>query len=185
LARPSPDPIAVTVPDAAEPGDSVAVDVEARDAAFAAMPDAAVAATLTMPGGEVQTLKLRHADGAGARFTAAVRVPEPGLYRVRAEVRRGADAPGTADRWFHVGGADREFADPRLNEGFLRRVARASGGRYVRAGAAGRVVPWLEEAIPTYAAPEQRDLWHTPWTFAFMVSLLSAEWMLRRRWGLR
>ena len=36
----------------------------------------------------------------------------------------------------YVGGADREFADPRLNEGFLRRIARNSGGRYVRAAEA-------------------------------------------------
>jgi hypothetical protein len=33
--------------------------------------------------------------------------------------------------------------------------------------------------------PEHRDLWHEPWTFALIVLLLSAEWILRRRWGLR
>ena len=143
------------------PGDSIAVDVDARDAAFAPVADASVEATLTLPGGEARTLKLRRAGAAGARFTAAVRVDRPGLYRVRAEARRGATPLGTADRWFQVGGADREFADPRLNEGFLRRVARASGGRYVRAGEAGRIVSWLQDARPSNAAPEQtRSLAH-------------------------
>jgi hypothetical protein len=33
--------------------------------------------------------------------------------------------------------------------------------------------------------PEYRDLWHEPWAFALIVLLLSAEWILRRRWGLR
>ena len=33
--------------------------------------------------------------------------------------------------------------------------------------------------------PEHRDLWHEPWAFALIVLLLSAEWILRRRWGLR
>jgi hypothetical protein len=84
-----------------------------------------------------------------------------------------------------VGGADREFADPRLNEGFLRRLARNSGGRYVRAADAAGVPDWLRTATPQNAAPERRDLWHEPWAFALIVVLLSVEWTLRRRWGLR
>jgi hypothetical protein len=104
---------------------------------------------------------------------------------VRAVAQRRAAVLGTADRWFYVGGADREFADPRLNDGFLRRLARASGGRYVRAGETSRIASWLRTAVPQSSAPEQRDLWHTPWAFAFIVLVLSSEWILRRRWGLR
>jgi hypothetical protein len=85
----------------------------------------------------------------------------------------------------YVGGADREFADPRLNEGFLRRAARNSGGRYVRAADAAKIPGWLQAAIPLDAAPERRDLWHEPWAFGFIIALLSGEWILRRRWGLR
>jgi hypothetical protein len=85
----------------------------------------------------------------------------------------------------YVGGADREFADPRLNEGVLRRLARHSGGRYVRAGEASKVVSWLQETVPRRIAPERGDLWHEPWAFALIIVLLSAEWILRRRWGLR
>ena len=84
-----------------------------------------------------------------------------------------------------VGGTDREFADPRLNEGFLRRVARGSGGRYVRPAEAGQIVSALRTTVPQDAPPERRDLWHTPWALTLVVALLSAEWILRRRWGLR
>src|SRR6266850_3172914 len=185
LASPAPDPVAITVPDAPEPNDAISVDVDARDATFAPVPDATVEATLTAPGGVAQSLKLRHADATSGRFTAAIRPDQTGLYRVHAEARRGAAALGTADRWMYVGGADREFADPRLNEGFLRRVARTSGGTYVRAAEASRIPELLTSAIPQNAAPERRDLWHEPWAFALIVILLSAEWILRRRWGLR
>ncbi len=184
LSRPSPDPVAVTVPDGSEPGDAIDVNVDARDAAFVPVADAVVDATLTAPGGDARPLALRRAGAVSGRFTTSVRVDRSGLYRVRAAARYGATTLGVADRWFYVGG-DREFADPRLNEGFLRRVARASGGRYVRAGEAGRIVSWLQTAVPQDAAPEQRDLWHTPWAFLVIVVLLSAEWILRRRWGLR
>ena len=85
----------------------------------------------------------------------------------------------------YVGSADREFADPRLNEGLLRRIARSSGGRYVRAAEASRVASFLQATEPMNEAPQHRDLWHQPWAFASIVALLSAEWILRRRWGLR
>ena len=185
LASAAPEQVAIRVPDAPEPGDAIAVDVDVRDASFAPVTDATIEATLTLPGGVTQPLRLRHADPAGGRYTAALGAEQPGLYRIHAEGRRGAAALGSADRWIYVGGAAREFADPRLNEGFLRRVARNSGGRYVRAAEASKVPSWLEAAVPQHAAPERRDLWHEPWAFALIILLLSAEWILRRRWGLR
>ena len=185
LSSASPDPVAIGVPDAPEPGDAISIDVDARDAAFAGVPDAVVDATVAGPGGVPQPIKMRHADTTSGRFTAAFRPDRAGLYRVHAEARRGTTPLGVADRWMYVGGADREFADPRLNEGFLRRVARDSGGRYVRAGDARQVASWLQASAPLNAPPERRDLWHEPWAYAIVLGLLSAEWILRRRWGLR
>lgn len=185
LASTAPDPVSIAVPAAPEPGEALTVDVDARDATFAAVPDAEIDATLTAPGGATQAMTFRHTDAAGGRYTAALKPEQPGLYRVHAEARRNRVSLGTADRWMYVGGADREFADPRLNEGFLRRLARDSGGRYARASEASRVPSWLQSATPQNAAPERRDLWHDPRAFALIVVLLSAEWILRRRWGLR
>jgi len=185
LSSSAPDPVSIRVSDAPEPGDAIAVDVDVRDASFEPVTDATIEATLALPGGATQPVKLRHADPAGGRYTATVGPEQAGLYRIHAEARRGTTALGAADRWMYVGGADREFADPRLNEGFLRRVARNSGGRYVRAADAAKVRSWLEEAVPQHAAQERRDLWHEPWAFALVIGLLSAEWILRRRWGLR
>ena len=185
LSSQAPDPVSIALPDAPEPGDAVSVDVDARDTAFAPVADATVDATLTAPGGESRPLKLRHADPAGGRYTAAIAPDQPGLYKIHAEAHRGTTSLGAADRWMYVGGSDREFADPRLNEGFLRRIARNSGGRYVRANEASRVPAWLEATVPQNAAPERRDLWNEPWAFVLVIILLSAEWILRRRWGLR
>jgi len=185
LVTPAPDPVAMTLPDGAEPGDAISIDVEARDASFAGVPDALVDATVAGPGGDAAPIKMRRADPGSGKFTAAYRPERQGLYRVHAEARQGTTSLGTADRWMYVGGADREFADPRLNEGFLRRIARESGGRYVRAADASQVTSWLASSAPPNAAPEQRDLWHEPWAYALILGMLSAEWILRRRWGLR
>jgi uncharacterized membrane protein len=194
LAETSPDPVAIALPDAPQPADSVAIDVDARDAAFAPVADAAVQATIELPDGKRQPLTFRRVpapagvSGSSAlsgRFSAVFHADRAGLYHVRAEARRGTVVLGASDRWMYVGGGDREFADPRLNEGFLRRVARDSGGRYVRAADASRLVTWLQEAERQNATPGQRDLWHEPWVIAALALLLSTEWVLRRRWGLR
>jgi hypothetical protein len=183
LSAESPDPVAVTVPAAAEPGDSASIELIARNAEYSPVADAVAEMTLTSPDGQATALKLRRAEAG--RFSAAITPDRAGLYRVRAEARRGSASLGTTDQWFYVGGADREFADPRLNEGFLRRVARASGGRYVRPAEASRLAGWLQSTVPVAPAPERRDLWHEPWAFGAIVLLLSAEWILRRHWGLR
>ena len=185
LAAPAPDPVAVTAPDASEPGDSIEIGVDARDAAFLPVPDADVAAMLTRPGGESGPLTLRREAGGAGRFTAVFSPGEKGLYRVHVDARRGTTPLGAADRWFYVGGSDRELADPRLNEGALRRIARSTGGRYVPVADAAQVVPLLDAATAETVDLEQRDLWQEPWMFALVIALLSTEWVLRRRWGLR
>lgn len=188
LSTSAPAPVDAIVPDAAEPGDSVTLAVDARDAAFVPVPDATVAATLTNSAGETRPLTLRRevtGNGAPARFTASFRPEQAGLYRLRAEAMKGTTELGVGERWFYVGGGDREFADPRLNEGVLRRLARASGGRFAAADEVGQVAGWLEASAPPAAEPEPRDLWHEPWAFLLLIAILSAEWIFRRRWGLR
>jgi hypothetical protein len=185
LASSAPDPVAITIPAQAEPDDPLSVDLDARDAAFVPVPDADVEATITDPGGASQPLKMRRANGASGHFSSAWRPDRPGLYHIQGSARQGSTPLGSADRWMLVGGTDREFVEPRLNEGFLRRVARGSGGRYVRASEASQVPAWLEAVVPQNSAPERRDLWHEPWAFAIIVMMLSMEWILRRRWGLR
>jgi hypothetical protein len=185
LSADSPDPVWVTLPESPEPGDVTSVEIDARDATFAPVPDAVVEASVTAPGGDPAPLRLRRAEAGGGRFTAPLTPDRPGLYRIRAEARRGSASLGTAERWLFVGGADREFADPRLNEGWLRRLARSTGGRYARATDSLQVASWLQASAPQNGPPERRDLWHEPWALMAIILLLSSEWILRRRWGLR
>jgi hypothetical protein len=68
----------------------------------------------------------------------------------------------------------------------LRRLARAGGGRYVPASEAGSLGPLLMPDGPAAPAPAGvREIWSSPWIYAAVLGLLAAEWILRRRWGLR
>ena len=77
------------------------------------------------------------------------------------------------------------MTDPRLNEQLLRRVAAASGGRPVSEDEIAGLPDILKASLPAAALAVQRDLWNTGWSFAMILVLLGAEWVLRRRWGLR
>ena len=183
LSSVAPDPLTLALSGNLEPGIPLVVDLEARDRSFRPVADATIGATLTAPGADPIPLQFR-STGHG-HFTAAV-VPEiAGLYRVNAEARHGSVLLGSTERWLNVGGMDREFSDPRLNEPLLRRLARESGGRYVRATDSATIVAALEASVPEQVERQRRDLWHEPWAFASVLALLAGEWILRRRWGLR
>jgi len=184
LSQSAPDPLAISVPDGLEPGDAVPIDIDARDPSFMPAPDAVVTASVSIDGGGAQPLPVHHGESAG-RFVSALTADRPGIYRIHADASRHSRSLGSADRTVYVGGSDREFADPRLNEGFLRRIASDTGGRYVRASDASRLLSWLDDSVRQRAETERRDVWDRWWVFGALALLLCVEWTLRRRWGLR
>ena len=84
-----------------------------------------------------------------------------------------------------VGGVDVEMTDPHLNRGFFDRLAAASGGKVLGEEDLAGLASLLVAAVPDAALAARRDLWHTGWSFAVILILLGAEWVLRRAWGLR
>ena len=183
LSTEAPEPVMLTVSADLEAGDSATLDLDVRDRSFVPAPQAAVAVTITPPGGEAKALPVRPVSAG--RFAATYPIEANGLYRLHADARQGTAALGAADRWIYVGGSDRELVEPRLNEGWLRRLARESGGEYVQASEIARVVPALQDREPATAPPERRDLWHEPWAFALVIGLIASEWIVRRVSGLR
>ena len=113
-------------------------------------------------------------------------VPAPGAGRWHVEV----DASGAGRA---LGHARTEFAVDRWSlealqsapdSAALALVAQASGGRATLGESAAE---WAR-ALPTRALTRRRTVswhaWESPWVFAIVVVLLSAEWILRRRRGL-
>ena len=181
----APDPIAIAPLPALAPGSTAAIAMDVRADDFAPIADAEVQFRVTLPGGTMQEVAGRLADPQTGRYTGELRFEEPGIYRVTATAAREGRPLGRAQRAVLVGGADLEMADPRLNEDVLRRVAVASGGGYLAAGEASTLPSLLASAVAEPAAPRLEELWHNAWIFAVVILLLGAEWVLRRRWGLR
>ena len=84
-----------------------------------------------------------------------------------------------------VGGSDQEMTDPRLDVPLLQRLALQTGGRLVTPKDGAAIADQLRAGVPAARLAVTHDLWNTGWSFAAIILLLTAEWMLRRRWGLR
>jgi uncharacterized membrane protein len=184
LASGSSERIEVPPVSVSLPGTTEAVSVLVRDDEFKPIVNAEVGVRIAEPGGQERSVPAALSDPREGRYTASVRFDQPGAYTITAEVRRGSEALGRATRAMLVGGADVELSDPRLNEAVLRRIAEATGGRYVPAQYAGSLPALLRDSGIGHPPMEMRDLWHTGWSFAVVVGLLALEWIGRRRVGL-
>jgi uncharacterized membrane protein len=188
LALAAQDPIHVTIPAGGSPGDNLPIRVAVRNAAFQPQRDAEVSLRVAAPDGRIESLRAAPAsdqDGGAGVFVARFRAEQPGIYRVSADARQGSAPLGSASTAVLVGGADLEMTDPRLNTQLLARVALASGGRVITAADAQALAGSLSAGVPAARLALQRDLWHNAWSLLLIVGLLTAEWILRRRWGLR
>jgi uncharacterized membrane protein len=185
LSSSTPEPVAIVPPQTITPGEATPIAIDVRNEGFAAVSDAQVAVRVTGPDRRVRDIRMPLSDARTGRYSADVKFDEPGAYHITTEVRRGGSVLGTASRWVLAGGSERELADPRLNEEVLRRVSRASGGRYLARADVDTLPTLLASIDPVSAAPRVQELWHNVWIYLAILMLLSMEWMLRRRWGLR
>jgi uncharacterized membrane protein len=166
------------------PGTTENIRVLVRDAEFKPVANAEVSVRVTAPGGMERSLSAALSDPGEGRYVAAVRFDQPGVYKVTADVKRGSEALGSVSRPMLVGGVDIELAEPVLNEAVLRRVAEASGGKYLEAADADALARAIGEHEIGERPTEMRDIWHTGYSLAAIVLLLGSEWLLRRRVGL-
>jgi len=185
LSSSAPEPVAIVPPRSIAPGETAPIAIDVRNESFSAVGDAQVAVKVTAPGGRARDIKVPLADARAGRYSADVKFDEPGVYHITADVRRGGRVLGNASRWILAGGSEREFADPRLNEDVLRRVSRASGGRYLSRSEIEKLPSLLASADPVTPAPRVQELWQNVWVYVAIIALLSMEWVLRRHWGLR
>ncbi len=175
-------PVAVT---ATTSGSRVLVSAEVRDDTFAAARDGQARVRLVGPSGEEHDVPVSWPHGSRALAQGEFDAGESGVYQLVADARRAGVSLGTATTWALVGGADREFVNPRRDDGVLRRVVDATGGQVLDLADMARLPGLLREAIRRPEEMVERDLWHTPWVFFAIVALLGVEWTYRRRWGLR
>jgi uncharacterized membrane protein len=180
----SPSPVMIAPMSPSVAGETDRILVSVRNAEFAPVGNAEVTLRLQSPDGQTRALTPALTSPRDGRYAVAARFDQPGVYRIDASANADGKSIGSATRQVLVGGVDLEMSQPRLNESVLRRLASASNGHYLPAAQADSLAGLVREARVEPGAPEARDLWHNGWSFAAIIMLLGAEWLLRRSAGL-
>jgi hypothetical protein len=185
LAQNAPEPVTISLPAAPAPGDAFPVTITVRDAGYQARADAGVDVRMTSPAGRQDTVRAEPVLSQPGQFRATLHAAEAGVYRVSVDARRAQATLGSPAATLLVGSVDPEMTDPRRNDDTLQRVARASKGAVFGVNDTAALLERLNTAAPGAILAQRTDLWHTGWSFAILAGLLAAEWLTRRRWGLR
>jgi uncharacterized membrane protein len=184
LTAGSPGLVSIAAMSPTVPGITDRITVTVRNEDYAPVGNAEVTIGVTAPNGQTRQLTPALSSPQDGRYGVAARFDQPGVYRIDATAIRAGEKLGTATRQVLVGGADLEMTQPRLNEAVLRRLAAATGGKYLAASEAHRLPALVRESQADAGTPELRDLWHNGWSLLAIITLLAAEWIVRRRVGL-
>jgi hypothetical protein len=119
-------------------------------------------------------------------------VPEqPGMYRgdfvaLKAGRYRLAtvDDPATAVE-FTAREPQYELGETAMNEGLLKQMAAASGGRYFREEDLAGLAKELNSRPETVQTSRDVEVWSSPMVFLALCAVAVVEWVLRKRWGLK
>ena len=142
----------------------------------------------------LQELKLAEADGTEREISAPLVPGREGVYRTSLDLGR----PGLYRAWIEVGGEQiattefevlvpsRESADPSPDPEVLAAMAQISGGRALSLASIAALeaeFPGNEERREPISS-HLEDAWDNWLTLLAVLSLLSAEWVLRKRFQL-
>ncbi len=161
-------------------GEVVRLEAALQDARFQPVAGARVTARLSGPQTRDVVLESRGEGAYGAPLSGL----PPGRYTVSANAQVDGRAAGSASATFWVDAQSAEWQDVAPDPGLLAAVAAASGGASVKPGEEGGIPASLTAARPRAGRERAVRLWESPFAFAMIASLLSAEWWFRRRRGL-
>jgi uncharacterized membrane protein len=161
----------------------VKLRAEVRDTTYLPAGDATVEAHITGPGGITASVDMRPEPLEQGVYSGEWTTPEPGSYLVDIEAKHGAEDLGHDMLTFRREDGVAENFHVEQNKELLEKLSSETGGRYYKPGDASRLGKDINYSEAGITVRETRDLWDMPAIFLAIVLLRTAEWLLRRKWG--
>ena len=132
---------------------------------------------------EIASLELEPDPAHGGVFRAITGTLPAGDYQITVTE---ANIPASGTKLaFRVGShANQEWGQLTLNRPLLEGMARTSGGRFLREGDLTQLPDLLQQLDRLETRVRETLLWSSWWWFLAVIALLTAEWLLRKRWRL-
>ncbi|MBV8864208.1 MAG: hypothetical protein JO210_02275 [Acidobacteriaceae bacterium] len=156
---------------------------EVRDKAYLPVSDANVSANVIQPDGTSQSVTLTPDPVTQGVYSAYWNAAMQGSYVAEVTATRNDEKLGTDVLPFRREDGIAENFHREQNRSLLEKLSSETGGRYYRPKDAGELANEISYSEAGITSREMEDLWNMPAVFLLLLSLRSAEWLLRRRWG--
>jgi uncharacterized membrane protein len=173
-----------TLTDRVEPGQPVTLTADVVDPRFVELNDAQVVAHVSSPSGRTEDVPLQWTGERSGQYRATFDTSEPGWYQAKLEATRGGKPVGTSTTHVRAVPDDAEYFDAAMHAPLLKRIAEETGGRFYTADKLQALPEDLKYSGKGVTAVEERELWHMPILLLALLTVICAEWGLRRHWRL-
>jgi uncharacterized membrane protein len=170
--------------DRIEPGQPVTLTADVVDKTFVELNDANVVAHVTSPSGQVTAIPLQWTGERNGQYQATMPTSDTGWYEAKVEATREGKPVGTGITHVRTAPDDAEYFDAAMHAALLKRIAQDTGGKFYQADNLTTLPEDLKYSGRGVTAVEERELWHMPALLITLVTVLCAEWGLRRYWRL-
>ena len=122
------------------------------------------------------------------RYSGELKVAENGIYKIsvvphgESEQYRDLEKSETI---FIVEPPENEVRGPTANVDILKIIAERTGGKYITTDQGLQELKIDASRKKIITGYKTKKLWDNPLTFLVLLGLLSSDWLLRRRWGLK
>jgi uncharacterized membrane protein len=148
--------------------------------------DDTIKATMITPDGREVGLDVKSMSSDTLNFRP--HIEENGIYKIKARIEGKDDSVEkdyVAETVFIVEPPENEIKGPTTNENLLKLLADKTGGKFITLRDDPERLGIESTPIKRITGYKTEELWDKYWIFILLVLLLSSEWLLRRKWGLK
>jgi hypothetical protein len=188
LAEASPGQVVATMPAQTLMDEGhVKMTAIVRDKQFTAAADAHVVAHVIGPQGISAVVDFTPVPNTPGTFEMDWTAEKPGSYLAEVTAERGA-GPSTGELGKDVIAFRREDGvaenfHTEQNVDLLKKLSAETGGRYWTQDELGQLPKEISYSEAGISVRDTKDLWNMPIVFLVLLGLMSADWLLRRKWG--
>jgi len=162
----------------------LALSADVRGEDFQPVVDARVEAHIIGPGGVAASVEMTPVPDTPGSFQAEWTAEKSGSYLTEVTAERGTTPIGRDVLTFQRMDGIAENFHTEQNRDLLVRLASQTGGRYWRPQELSKLPDEISYSEAGVSARETRELWNMPAVFLVILVLRSAEWLVRRSWGI-
>ncbi|MGH9680163.1 MAG: glutamine amidotransferase, partial [Candidatus Acidiferrales bacterium] len=161
----------------------VQISADVRDNNYLPASDAHVQANILGPRGTAAQVEMTPDPNSPGTYHADWTAEFPGTYLTEVIATRGKDELGRDVLNFARMDGVAENFHAGQNRELLEKLSSETGGRYWRPQDISRLPSEISYSEAGITVRDTKELWDMPIVFLLLLGLASAEWLLRRRWG--